>query len=133
MARCLLLVLHKGRLCPASGGRKAFFLEGKTITCPWWVILFLSSIEASPLSGLLWSILAQFLPVALAPPRHHLRSVSLCLCFPLQVCSGSELCSSLSSISPEVLASAKQPVFGRAPGLLLSSGAATFQLSLHAI
>ena len=82
------------------------------------MLLVLCSIEHSPLSGLFWAILARFLPIALAPPMHHWCPGSLWLSFPLQVCSGSELCSSLGSISPDVLACAKQPVLGRAPGLL---------------
>ena len=52
---------------------------------------------------------------------HHqgtTRALALSGSFPLQVCSGSELCSSLGSISPGVLACAKPPVLGRAPGLL---------------
>ena len=85
---------------------------------PWGLLLVLCSIEHSPLSGLLWALLASCLPAALAPPRCHSCPGSLGLSCPLQAWSRSELCSSLGSISPEVLACAKQPVLGRAPGLL---------------
>ena len=82
------------------------------------MLLFLCSTEHSPLSGLLRTLLAQSLPAALAPPRRHSCPGSLWLSCPLQVWSGSELCSPLGSISPGVLAWAKQPLLGRAPGLM---------------
>ena len=66
---------------------------------------------------------------------HHqgtTRALALSGSFPLQVCSGSELCSSLGSISPGVLACAKPPVLGRAPGLLHHQVLPLFQLFLHA-
>ena len=82
------------------------------------MLLFLCSIEHSPLAGLLWALSPSCLPAALAPPRHHSCPASLGLSCPLQVWSGSQLCSCLASISPGVLACAKQPLLGRAPRLL---------------
>ena len=102
---------------PALGSGRNFPL-GQIGTGPWGFFAFLCSIEHVHLPGLLWATLAMFLAAPLAPPRHHLCPGSLWFSFPLQVRSRSKLCSSLLSISPDVLACAKQPVLRKAPGLL---------------
>lgn len=102
--RCLLLTLHEG------GPRAPHLGGGSFLGCPGVAHRggFFSSLgtEHCPLSGLLWALLAQFLPAALAPPRHHSCPGSRWL-FPWRVCSGTELCLFLGSISPGVLACAK--------------------------
>ena len=118
----LLPAAHAPRrwpLVPCSGGEQGvFFPQGWLAVVPGFFFAFLCSIEHGPLPGLLWAVLASCLLAALAPRRHHSGPGSLWFSLLLQVCSGSNLWCSLGSIYPGVLAWAKQPVLGRAPGLL---------------
>jgi len=110
----------KVALVPCIRGEAAFYTPRAHLHGgPRGLLPVLRSTEHSPLPGLLAAILASFLPVVLAPPRHYLCPGSVGLLCPWRDCSGSKRCSSaLGSASAAALAWAKQPALARAPGLL---------------